>query len=311
MTNAALMHKVYGFFARAVKPKVREYLAHAGFSAAEIASVLDVMTPQDCAALGDDGEDGEGMPGMANAARNDIEVGIAPSLPLPLRAGLLRALREIKAAEPHFYHMVLFCAHSYTIHNAYYKLRREYDALPYLRALADLAAYNAAAGQPNLARFTLDMINTMLVLIEKRPDVLQRWAANIMVCNDLLVECVNAMFAQMLSPTLNASQMWTTLMTISANMKDIISLRAEELGAADGASVEAMVHAAEHDEDTMRALAEPFADELVAVAKMASAGEVQFDLFDARAYGYSLLLGTGPCSVEAYRVGLAKQLQKM
>jgi hypothetical protein len=269
---------------------------------------MDVL---DGVSLGDDGDPGgDGTPGRV--APGAIEVGIAPTLPVAQRAALLAAWRAIKAETPVFYQMYLAYAHSHTLHHAYHRLHDKYDYLAYCEALSDTIAYMASGRQYMVTRFLLSQLDKLLYCVEHRPDIVQRKSLNIGLLSDYPIEIINATLARMLPPNLNASQAWEQLSTLSAVMSDLMELREAELGSSHLASEKALVHAEVHDLEKLRETAKPLAEQFVKVGKLALEGKVKMDLYDARAYGYSLLLDRDDsvASVAAYRRALWAQAHK-
>jgi hypothetical protein len=228
------------------------------------------------------------------------------------RAALLAAWRTIKAQYPPFYQMYLAYAHSHTLHHAYSRLHDKYDYLAYCDALSDTIAYMASGRQYMITRFLVGQLDKLLYNLKHRPDIVARKALNIGMLSDYPIEVINAMLERMLPPNMNASQAWEQLSTLSVIMSDLMDLRASELGSDHLASEKALVHAEVHDVEKLRKTAKPFAEELVKVGRLALEGKLKMDLFDARAYGYSLLLDRpdSVASVAAYRRALWAQARK-
>ena len=299
--NTSFTDKDFGVWHTTFVPMLVEVLVAQGESEEAARAIMAACRPDDGRALGDDGMAADATPG--STAAGAIPVGLAPSLSVPQRCALLTAWRTFKRTKPDAYHIYLIMAHAYTLQYAYEMARTQYDTLPFYRSMADMAAYAVAAGQYTIARFLLSEIQTLEYRLRERPDIMKRHALNFCCLNDVLIECLNALLARALAPSLNTTQLWPTLKIASRTMGQGMELvDAEFSEGRSEASAAACVHATAHAVELRRDTARLFAEQLREVVLMAADGRCTTQPYDMRDHGYRLMvLGTGKGSVADYK----------
>ncbi len=209
------------------------------------------------------------------------------------RNELEAALLFIRAYRPHFFHLWLACREfdiAFTSWESHYDRA---DYLVYTSQLPEIAAHLASAGCYKLTQWLVRSMNDLLYWARARPDLLRQLPIDVHKLNDLFAETFNSLYSISISKNVAADRILGVLKGISATARLRMELRRGMMGDKHSQSLTSMLLTEKTAQSAAQAkateAATKYADYFTQLFGAAWKGEVEFDLFDARAVGYRVL----------------------